>query len=274
MRRFAALPLLGLALLAGGCGTGGLAEAEQADTGRGKLIFTEKCGQCHVMADAGTQGRIGPHLDEAFAPVRSQGYEESSIFELVHKQVKYAQPPMPNGEALFPDEETRDEDILNVSAYVARNAGLPPEESVPVASDEGASGDGGSGADEGETEDTVGPTQEGEGTQTETGTGTSSSGAGASGQSGAGASGQSGAAGGDAAGRRIFTSNGCDGCHVLADAGANGMIGPNLDEAEPSVALAVTRVTNGKGAMPPYRGQLSAAQIRTVAEYVAAASRK
>jgi cytochrome c oxidase subunit 2 len=40
------------------------------------------------------------------------------------------------------------------------------------------------------------------------------------------------AAAGDAtAGKQVFAANGCGGCHTLADAGAKGQIGPNLDTA-------------------------------------------
>ena len=31
----------------------------------GKTVFTESCGGCHTLADAGTSGAIGPNLDEA-----------------------------------------------------------------------------------------------------------------------------------------------------------------------------------------------------------------
>jgi mono/diheme cytochrome c family protein len=72
-----------------------------------------------------------------------------------------------------------------------------------------------------------------------------------------------------AAGEAVFTgSAGCAGCHTLADAGATGTIGPNLDEAMPSFELAVDRVTNGSGAMPSFSGTLSEQQIRDVATYV------
>ncbi len=38
--------------------------------------------------------------------------------------------------------------------------------------------------------------------------------------------------------RRIFAAAGCGGCHTLAaDAGSNGAVGPNLDEAKPSKEL-------------------------------------
>ena len=42
------------------------------------------------------------------------------------------------------------------------------------------------------------------------------------------------AAGDAAAGKEVFASAGCAGCHTLADAGSTGTVGPNLDEAKPS----------------------------------------
>ena len=63
------------------------------------------------------------------------------------------------------------------------------------------------------------------------------------------------AAGGDAAaGKEVFASAGCVGCHTLADAGATGTVGPNLDEAKPSADLVVERVTNGMGADAAVQG--------------------
>jgi mono/diheme cytochrome c family protein len=70
-------------------------------------------------------------------------------------------------------------------------------------------------------------------------------------------------------GESIFASAGCGGCHILAAAGSNGTVGPNLDEAKPTKELAVDRVTNGQGAMPSFKGQLSEEQIQAVATYVA-----
>jgi mono/diheme cytochrome c family protein len=77
-----------------------------------------------------------------------------------------------------------------------------------------------------------------------------------------------------AAGKEVFTSAGCVGCHTLADAGATGTVGPNLDEAKPSHDLVVERVTNGKGPMPPFKGQLSEKQIQDVAAYVSSVAGK
>jgi mono/diheme cytochrome c family protein len=75
--------------------------------------------------------------------------------------------------------------------------------------------------------------------------------------------------GGGTDGKAIFASAGCSGCHTLAAAGASGTVGPNLDEAKPSKELAIDRVTNGRGGMPSFKGQLSDAQIEAVATFVA-----
>ena len=85
-----------------------------------------------------------------------------------------------------------------------------------------------------------------------------------------------GAAEGDpVAGKAVFTgSAGCTGCHTLADAGAKGTVGPNLDQVKPPYALVVDRVTNGKGAMPTFKGQLTETQIQDVAAYVSSVAGK
>jgi len=75
------------------------------------------------------------------------------------------------------------------------------------------------------------------------------------------------------AGKDVFLSaGGCGSCHTLADAGATGTIGPNLDAASPSLDLAVERVTNGSGVMPPFKDTLSEQQIQDVAAYVSSAA--
>jgi len=77
-----------------------------------------------------------------------------------------------------------------------------------------------------------------------------------------------GGGGGKPDGKQVFASAGCTGCHTLADAGSNGNVGPNLDDAKPPKALVLARVTNGQGGMPSFKGQLSDAEIQAVAEYV------
>lgn len=78
---------------------------------------------------------------------------------------------------------------------------------------------------------------------------------------------------GDAAnGETVYASAGCGGCHVLAAAGSNGQVGPNLDDSKPSFELAATRVTEGQGAMPSFADQLEPQEIADVAQFVAESS--
>jgi mono/diheme cytochrome c family protein len=79
---------------------------------------------------------------------------------------------------------------------------------------------------------------------------------------------------GDAkAGAEVFASAGCGGCHTLSAAGSTGTVGPSLDGLNVPEALVRSRVTNGKGAMPPF-GDLSQQQIADVAAYIHASSEK
>jgi mono/diheme cytochrome c family protein len=76
-----------------------------------------------------------------------------------------------------------------------------------------------------------------------------------------------------AAGKVVFTSvGGCGSCHTLADAGTHGTVGPVLDQAKPSLSLAILRLTKGQGGMPNFSGQLTKKQIADVAAYVVKAS--
>jgi mono/diheme cytochrome c family protein len=85
----------------------------------------------------------------------------------------------------------------------------------------------------------------------------------------AGGSGGGGGAQGDAtAGKAVFTSAGCSGCHTLKAAGATGTVGPNLDQLKPSFAVVQHQVINGGGAMPAFKGQLSTKQIADVSAFV------
>jgi mono/diheme cytochrome c family protein len=76
------------------------------------------------------------------------------------------------------------------------------------------------------------------------------------------------------AGKDIFQQAGCVNCHTLKDAGATGRIGPNLDQVKPSKDLVVERVTNGRNAMPSFKGKLTDAQIQAVADYVSSVAGK
>jgi cbb3-type cytochrome c oxidase subunit III len=203
LRRAALLSLAAVALA--GCGTGGLTE-ENVDISEGKLLFTQQCGRCHTLREAGTQGstadpvRGGPNLDNAFAGPKSEGFEESTIRETVRHQIDFATPPMPR-------DLVEGEEADAVAAYVAAVAA---NSKAKVALPAGAGG-----ADP----------------------------------------------------KLLFESN-CGSCHVLADAGTSGTIGPNLDQAKPTLQKAITQITNGGGAMPAFKGQLTKKQIRVLAQYL------
>ena len=65
-----------------------------------------------------------------------------------------------------------------------------------------------------------------------------------------------------AAGKQVFASAGCGGCHTLKDAGATGNVGPNLDQLKPSQAKVAHQVEVGGGVMPAFKGTLSRPRSR------------
>jgi cbb3-type cytochrome c oxidase subunit III len=141
-----------LAVLGGGCGTGGLSEG--GSSSQGQQLFGEKCGSCHTLRAAGTQGQIGPNLDDAFAQARDDGVPDSTIREVVRRQIEFpvpadvsvAVPPMPAN-------LVEGEDADSVATYVASVAA---NESAPVAAPPApppppAGGGGGGGAADGKS---------------------------------------------------------------------------------------------------------------------------
>ena len=116
-----------LAVLAAGCGgkagTGGLSTG--GDTARGEALFKQQCASCHTLAAAGTTGTIGPNLDDAFAADRAQGFDESSIQQLVAGQIKYPITVTSTGAPGMPANLVTGDDVDAVAAYVASVAGKP-----------------------------------------------------------------------------------------------------------------------------------------------------
>ncbi|MPZ37088.1 MAG: c-type cytochrome [Rhizobiales bacterium] len=80
---------------------------------------------------------------------------------------------------------------------------------------------------------------------------------------------------GNERGKEIFKSAtpSCAICHTLADAGATGEIGPNLDELKPTDERVRKAVQSGVGVMPGYDASLSDAEIAAVAQYIAQATK-
>jgi mono/diheme cytochrome c family protein len=118
-------PLLALAALAGivvaasGCGT------TSADTARGGVLFEQKCGVCHVLAQAGTSAQVGPDLDSAFAAAREVGENSDTIEGIVKAQVENPRPVNDNPAVSMPPDIVSGQDLDDVAAYVGKYAGVP-----------------------------------------------------------------------------------------------------------------------------------------------------
>jgi cytochrome c6 len=76
-----------LAFALSGCGTGGY--TSEGSQGAGKELFQQRCGGCHALADAGTNGNIGPDLDDAFAQAREAGMTSETFTQVVASQIRY-----------------------------------------------------------------------------------------------------------------------------------------------------------------------------------------
>jgi uncharacterized cupredoxin-like copper-binding protein/mono/diheme cytochrome c family protein len=109
-----AVALLGGAALLSACG------GSPPDVAGGKQLFTQRCGACHTLADAGTKGTIGPNLDDAFKQDIADGLGRSAIEGVVRGQIKYPQGPE------MPANLVKGNDVDNVAAYVARAIGKKP----------------------------------------------------------------------------------------------------------------------------------------------------
>ena len=122
-RRLALAGLIAAGAVAlAGCAGEPLSETE-ADLEAGKQSFVTSCGACHALDDAGTNGRIGPNLDDAFRGARQQGFKDSQFAGVVEQWIAEPQPPMAANLVTGTEAE-------NVAAYVASVAGLSPDSEV------------------------------------------------------------------------------------------------------------------------------------------------
>jgi mono/diheme cytochrome c family protein len=117
----AAVGVLLAVFAAAACGGVGLPENGNASAG--KELFTQKCGSCHTLADAGTNGKIGPNLDDAFAQSRKDGIGEDSIAGIVLAQIAYPVTDPVTGKPGMPANLVTGPDADDVATYVAAVAG-------------------------------------------------------------------------------------------------------------------------------------------------------
>jgi mono/diheme cytochrome c family protein len=145
MRLAVALLLSTVAVIAAGCGVVGHIPNKEAtgatgdkNAAIGKTLFktTGTCGGCHTLADAGTQGTIGPNLDDAFKYSKMQGFDESTIRDVVRGWILYATgnptgaidpistPPGQQTQGM-PENLLKGEEARDVAIYVAKCSGNP-----------------------------------------------------------------------------------------------------------------------------------------------------
>jgi mono/diheme cytochrome c family protein len=150
-----ACAVLTAVLAATGCGTEGLPEAGAGDTTRGRELFIEHCGSCHVLADAGTKGQIGPNLDNAFRQSREDGLGQTTIQSVVRGQISYPVEEPATGQPGMPADIVTGEDADSVAAYVASVAALPvrPQPGGTTTGEGGGTTTGGEGEETGEAPD-------------------------------------------------------------------------------------------------------------------------
>jgi sulfur oxidation c-type cytochrome SoxX len=103
-----ALAAAALALPLGACGR------DEPDLSNGKALFTQKCGSCHGLARADTQGRTGPDLVAAFGAALAGGLDRETVEGIVHKQILH-----PRRNSKMPAGLVKGEDADDVAAYVA-----------------------------------------------------------------------------------------------------------------------------------------------------------
>jgi len=210
---------------------------------RGADLFAERCAGCHTLDVVGAQG--GATLIKDRERVDGPNF---NVRRETTDSVLYA---IRNGGfsgAIMPENIVVGREADDVAAFLSKYAGRERKaEITPQQPAGGGNANGGSTTTPPTTQSTPPAT-----TSTPE-AGTTSTGAGAP---------QA-----NAQGKQVFTQS-CGGCHTLKDAGTTGNVGPNLDDLKPDEATVQRQVTNGGGAMPAFKGQLTDAQIKAVAQYV------
>jgi mono/diheme cytochrome c family protein len=225
--------------IAAACGTGG--RVSGGDVSHGKQVFTKNCASCHTLEAAGANGTIGPNLDNSFSAPRQQGFKESTIEQIVADQIRVPLQGVSCPKVIYQNRRHSPTDTVCSPGSNVGPAGNTVMPANLVSGKDLADVAAFVARCAGNSEDAA---CQGGGKVTSTD------------------------------GKTIFLTAGCTGCHSLKDAGSTGTVGPNLDQAKPPESLVVDRVTNGKGAMPSFKGKLTPDQIQAVAKYVSSVAGK
>jgi mono/diheme cytochrome c family protein len=101
---------------------------DEANLSNGKAQFVQKCGSCHALDRAGTQGQTGPDLDAAFRAGLGAGMNRETVQGVVRDQIANVRRGSQMPEDLVTGENARD-----VAAYVAFAANRTGEDEGALA---------------------------------------------------------------------------------------------------------------------------------------------
>jgi mono/diheme cytochrome c family protein len=118
----AALAATAVALPLAACGR------DEPDLSKGKALFTQKCGSCHALVRAGTQGQTGPNLDAAFRAALDKGISRDTVEGIVHRQILH-----PRRNSVMPAGLVTGDEAKDVAAYVSYAAHRAGEDSGALA---------------------------------------------------------------------------------------------------------------------------------------------
>ena len=134
LRAFALVPIvLALAACGGGKTTGAFpktvigsvpkAAPVKGDAVKGKALFASSgCGGCHTFKPAGTNGKVGPSLDNLAADAKkaNQGPEDQYAFESIKNPSGYVVPGFPNGVMPNYGAQLKDSQIADLAAFLTK----------------------------------------------------------------------------------------------------------------------------------------------------------
>lgn len=119
------MPLVALLALASAVLLAGCSFQTSSDKDRGRMLFVQKCGTCHGLAQAGTKATVGPDLDSAFAQARADGMDSDTFKGVIAAQIENPRPVTDNAATSMPAGLVEGQDAVDVAAYVASVAGIP-----------------------------------------------------------------------------------------------------------------------------------------------------
>src|SRR5262249_24696469 len=85
---------------------------------------------CHTLAAAGATGMVGPNLDTTFGIVRAQGFDESTIRDVVRGQIAYPETETAAGGPGMPANLVTGQDAQDIAIFVAQCPALPAEDAA------------------------------------------------------------------------------------------------------------------------------------------------